>query len=196
MLIIFLIYDFLAILITLLVQMVVAFLGLFIVPVALLWVSPYTPVSDSAVQENHKLLGIFHWWDNDMDGIDGSRNWFNQCGDSRTFWWRYKWLALRNACANFSRMIGVNNVWIIDFISYGDDHVSNRKGQEGVQYCIAVGLNGRRYPQFNWVFAWNETHCFRFTVGWSNNNVIPENLPKKYYYDFALSFQPYREYQP
>jgi len=171
-------------------QMIMTFLGILVVPVALLFKpQDFNPPNCIAVRPNHKLHKLYWLWDNDDDGIDGDvwyasdsahQSWSNPSDlpvsviDGKYvlnfkydpgFFTRFWWLAMRNPCHNFmTRVIGINGKYITKKIIHYDVDVGDQIGKEGFTYVevhTREHSGDKMYPMYYWVWGYRKDHWLR-----------------------------------
>lgn len=165
--------------------------GLFVVPVALLQCS----------KESEHLPAWAWRWNEPVYGINGDRYWRgpeHANGKERSFWWRYKWLAIRNRAVAYSCSIGYkldlyhyHGDYLNTYILPKDEYVGARgqypfpsdqpKGREG-----AAILRVMRAPYDDskdilhtilYVKRWPGTNrCLRVQIGWKLQELFEQRL--------------------
>jgi len=118
-------------------QLPFVIIGLFIIPIALLF-------RDKDPQEPHVLISLpkwAWWWGNDWDGAMGDDNlryWNRDAPNFSPFWKMWYWLAIRKPINNLER-----NYFSCDVsktkpvLVAGQYHVRDKTGQEGWQLVRA-----------------------------------------------------------
>jgi hypothetical protein len=147
-------------LILVLLDWLLAILGLVIVPIALL----FTP---------RKATNLPRWawlWDNDVDGLNGDSGWQDKHPETySSFFWRFWWLAIRNRTTNFGRRIAGYTLTTQPFFK-GNPFIGNGKGKPTGWTFIWVP---REAFCFYLVAPWfNGKKCLRIYLGWK---CLPDN---------------------
>jgi hypothetical protein len=148
-------------------------LGLFIVPIAILFKQPRNETNNNGLFIPYKFPKIFWLWDNDRDGICGDNGFKNEhCPDYHlnygSFLCNYIWCAIRNPIANASWYFGVDSV--ITKIEYDGN------------WSFAYDENGKCYAFYKYV-----GEKIIFYVGYENDNV--EDTPKHYTYNIGYALR-------
>ena len=162
---------FVSFLIKLLYDLPLMILGLFIIPVGLLF------------EKNNHLPTLCWLWDNDKYGCNGGDFWKRTRGENTSFISKFIWLALRNPTYNSSRyVLGTTSSGIISF--YGNERVS-RNTEEGWYWAE----DGWKW-EFHYIKAYNnKTKCIKFRAGWKIMNKMKGDVCS-----FVFSPNPFVKY--
>lgn len=156
-----------------LVSFAVDLFGLIVVPLALLFCR----------ESDEHLPRLFWPWDNDTEGINGDGGWRgpeHANGREREFWWRFQWLAIRNAGTNFSYLIGFEQTLNIAYIADpGSDPLTSNQGREGTNCVRAFAPQGFVAWEYYLVRRWMPGRCLRVRLGWKLADNIDEEVRVK-----------------
>lgn len=133
--------------------------------------------------ESEHLPRLFWPWDNEIEGINGDGGWRgpeHANGHEREFWWRYQWLAIRNAGTNFSYLIGFEQTLDIVYIAdTGSDPLTSNQGHEGTNCVRAFKPEGFAAWEYYYVKRWMPGRCLRVRLGWKLADNIDEETRVK-----------------
>lgn len=151
-------------------RLVLIVLGLFVVPVALLFTRGGTSVSDGRPIE---ILPDWAWlWSNDFDGTLGDkRRWWDVHAPfglgAHHFFSKFIWLAVRNPVNNLRRTSMFScpvDMCYIDFA--GKATVEDKPGMGGWQFVQAEHARTEQvWSGFYWVHEWSATRALVVRVG-------------------------------
>lgn len=154
----------------LLASAVLALIGLFVVPVALLFKTSGTSVSDG-----RPIIVLPEWawlWSNDFDGALGDkRGWWDAHAPfglgAHHFVSMFWWLAIRNPVNNRRRLNWFSCPVAKCYIDYdGDYDVEDKPGKAGWQFVTAEHQRTEQtWHGFYLVYPWNETRALVVRLG-------------------------------
>ena len=152
--------------------LVLMIVGLFVVPIALLFKQPLNTTNNNGLFLPYRLPRWAWLWDNDRDGVQGDNGFnFEHCPSYGLkyggFLCNYIWLAIRNPVSNASWKFGV-------------DAYIERLEKDG-NWSFAYASNGKCYPWYHYV-----SDKIIFYAGYQNENVQETPAHYKYNIGFAL----------
>ena len=174
-----------------LVSFVSDLLGIFVVALALLFCN-----------EKDEYLPKWAWlWDNKNDSINGDGNstsgWRgpeHANGQERTYWWRYKWLALRNPSNNLCYLLGFTQTSDLTYKIVGDIDISDQpKGKSGNLYIEALRNSKQRSFCYYYIKQYGKlSYCLRIYIGWKIKNIKAKEGNKA---QFVFTINPVNKYK-
>lgn len=160
--------------------LVLAVLGLFLIPIGLMYRSTSTDTKFPKQYEGWKLVKMpkYFWiWDNDEVGAMGDHTWPGSLAKSFlstklklsvdhpvAMWW---WLAVRNPVNNLQQLVG-QRMEPSAVISYsGDSLVDDRAGKAGNGWhLVKCKSGGKTTYSFYLVKYYSDNYCLRIRIGY------------------------------
>jgi hypothetical protein len=164
--------------------LLVQFIGLFVVPIALL----FTP------REAEHLPPWALWWDNPDDGINGDDHWRVRWkeGQTRDYWVRFVWLALRNRASYFGKkIIGFRTADIIEWRDYGRVDLNREERRPGWRVMLAKDFLGDWYPMIQFIVPIGGAWCIEGKFGWKLWRLPRRDPHQLHGYTFCAWFRRY-----
>jgi hypothetical protein len=188
-------------------QIPLAFLGLFVVPVAMLFSRPGLTTDGRPTGKMPNVLG---WFDNAIDGDYGDRRgwWIDNCSKAAWLGWfpklkstdflaRYWWLAVRNPINNFKRFVvgaDCTRIAIKKHYHIGTQLIGADVGSRGAALIIFT----RGFWSLEITFDYNNGHGFCIQaghkVGAKDLNRFAEDDPRRFK-GVTLEFNPYKSFK-
>lgn len=171
-------------------QVVMAILGLFTCAIGLLFCQSEWDVKH--------MSSLYWFWDNDVDTINGDPGWWAICkrtwwlGHPTSWWSRWYWLTIRNAARNYSMWVGVRPVDVEEiWINLEYDENPHRR------QCNSLIVKARTWDDkyyTMWLPSWRITDNVRFVgkFGFKLWDLIPlshEGCEEKRQFTFYGWFQ-------
>lgn len=135
-------------------------LGVFIVPLAILF-------SDG------RTLPRWAWiWDNDREplGDDTRGAAIAMATGFKRGYLRWCWLALRNPGNNFGYLLGFDQTAAL--YAFSGDKLTSDQGHEGALYVTGNNAAGKHAFCFYYVKRWGATKCLRVFLGWKIHDMV------------------------
>lgn len=158
--------------------------GLFVVPIALLFVQGSHRFNKGTTNQDPYRLPDWAWWfDNYDDGLDGPEWWDDKYTDSKVlkYFWdsayfrRFWWNAIRNGCHNFGERVVGFHASKAQIIYDNGQRPSDWSGISGRQVMLAK-VDGFPVwaPMIKYVHVYKDgKHCFEWLWGWKLWEVDP-----------------------
>lgn len=200
---------FLQFLLTFLIELPAIILGLFLVPIGLLFLKPEgksVPYTKYPEMGSWKLIRLPKWlypWDNSIDGVLGDRRgwWANETKDWNPYvamWW---WMAVRNPANQLKRFILTCDVSrCLVSVYKGQEFVDDEIGYTGFQILQAERDDGKKYYQLYYVRPWgNSTRGLVIQMGFKfklkhNDYDFENDYPHyKRFKGFTFEIAPYKD---
>lgn len=147
------------------------------------------------------------WWDNTFDGAMGDKRgwWNNYClehykKDAYAFRSMWQWLAIRNPCNYYSRVVTGIDVSQCDIAKLaGDDVVHEKEGMREWNFLVATRRSdGKKFHRLYCVFpfSFDPTHAVMIDIGWKivlgHRDVAPDAPEKDRIKGSVFSFSPWK----
>ena len=174
-------------------QLVVTFIGIFIIPIFMFQQEEFECEHiDSRPNRRFKNKLFDSIFGNSEDGNDGDKP-YKQKFSKLTWWTTYNWCAFRNTIHNLALRMGVNEV-ITDYKWSGNRYTEDRIGREGFVYSVATGESGKTYSMYRWCKLFYKDYGIEMNIGYKNFNI--QELNKHYKYSFTVSINPVKKFEP
>ena len=174
-------------------------LGVFILPVAVLFRTYQNSINPLSNKEKFSCKWIDVIYGNRWDGFGDS--YYKRDYPTDTYWSRLNWCMLRNPTHNLSEDLGVKDKIIVKSIITGNPAVTDDpfEKNEGLKMQECWDSSGIYYPMYYYCKLWrniipfnlyNGDRGFRLLMGYKNFCV--KDLNERYTYNFVCAITPFK----
>lgn len=176
------------------------FLGLFILPIAVLFREEQDSLNKESNKERFKCKLIDKIYGNRWDGFGDI--YYKRDYPVDTYWSRLNWCMLRNPTHNLSEDFGVKDKVIIKSIISGNPYVTDDPFEynTGLKIQECWDSEGNYYPMYYYCKLWrqiipfnlyNGNRGFRLLMGYKNF-CVNDGVNKRYTYNFVCAMTPFK----